>query len=255
MQSALLRLHLLYHEIRSSETAYSYVTSADMFGRHVDLYARLRNSGTGLFPELTFDDGHISNLEIAAPMLAARGLTARFFITVGWTGTRPGYMGWPQLRSLQASGQAIGAHGWSHTLLTHCDDRQLRTELTDSRRALEDNLGTSITTMSLPGGRANSRVLAACEAAGYSQVFTSVPKAETLPLGKTIGRFNIQGDMQPEWIAKLLQPESGVLSSLERQDQIKQMLKSLLGDKLYAKLWALRNRHEPEADGHWESSQ
>jgi len=255
VQPTLQSLYLLYHEVRPSETPYSYAISAEMFAKHLDLYAQRRSSGIGLSPELTFDDGHISNLELAAPMLAARGLTAHFFITVGWTGKRPGYMGWTELRSLQAAGQMIGAHGWSHTLLTHCDDRQLQTELNDSRLTLEDNLGTAITTMSLPGGRVNGRVLAACEAAGYTHIFTSVPRAETTPLGKTVGRFNVQGNMQPEWIAELLNPQSGVLSGLQRQDRIKQRLKSLLGDKLYAKLWALRNRQEAEADDDWEAAE
>jgi peptidoglycan/xylan/chitin deacetylase (PgdA/CDA1 family) len=255
MQPKLQSLYLLYHEVRPSETPYSYAISAEMFGKHLDLYAQRRSSNIGFTPELTFDDGHISNVELAVPMLAARGLTARFFITVGWTGKRPAYMGWTELRSLQAAGQSIGAHGWSHSLLTHCDDRELQTELNDSRHALEDNLGTAITTMSLPGGRANVRVLAACEAAGYTHVFTSVPKAETAPLGKIVGRFNVQGNMRPEWIAELLQPQSGVLSGLQRQDRIKQRLKSLLGDKLYAKLWALRNRQEAEADDRWESAE
>ena len=242
-------LHLLYHELRPSESKYSYVTSTGMFAQHVDLYVRVRTEQDSLlWPELTFDDGHLSNLEFAAPILQSRGLAARFFITVGWTGTKPGYMGWPELRSLHEAGQAIGAHGWSHTLLTHCNDGELHNELSTSRLTLEDKLGTSITTMSLPGGRYNRRVLAACEKAGYTQVYTSVPKAEALPLSATIGRLNIRGDMQPEWIAKLLQPESGVLAGLERQHRMKEAAKSLLGDRLYEKLWALANRAEPKSD-------
>jgi peptidoglycan/xylan/chitin deacetylase (PgdA/CDA1 family) len=248
-QSALQRLYLLYHELRPGGSRYSYVTDAAMFEKHLDLYVRLRDAAsTSLWPELTFDDGHISNLEVAAPILQSRGVSALFFITVGWTGKRPGYMGWPELRALQQAGQSIGAHGWTHKLLTHCSDVELKTELGDSRRALEDNLGTSITTMSLPGGRYNRRVLEACHQAGYAHVYTSAPRAESLPLGATVGRFNIHGDMQPEWLAKLLQPESGVLSGLQRQYRMKETAKSLLGDRLYQKLWALRNRQEPEAD-------
>src|SRR5665213_3419259 len=120
------RLHLLYHELRSSEARYSYVTDAAMFRRHVDLYVRLRRETADLWPEITFDDGHVSNLELAAPILQSRGLTARFFITVGWTGTKPGYMGWPELRSLHQAGHSIGAHGWTHRLLTHCSERELQ---------------------------------------------------------------------------------------------------------------------------------
>jgi hypothetical protein len=246
------RLFLLYHEIRSGGSEYSYVTDSSMFEKHLDLCVRLRES-KGIWPELTFDDGHISNLEIAAPMLQSHGLTARFFITVGWTGIRPRYMGWPELRALHEMGQTIGAHGWTHTLLTHCNDDELRRELRDSRLVLEDNLGTPITTMSLPGGRCNDRVLTACKEAGYTQVFTSVPKVESLPLKDTVGRLNIQGNMQAEWIAKLFQPNSSLLAGLERQNRIKETTKALLGDKLYAKLWAFRNRQEPEPEDHWES--
>lgn len=221
-----------------------------MFSKHLDLFAHLRaSSSQDVWPEVTFDDGHISNLEVAAPILESHGIAARFFITVGWTGTRPGYMGWPDLRALLQAGQAIGAHGWSHKLLTHCDDRELQVELGDARRALEDGLATAITTMSLPGGRCNRRVLKACEEAGYTQVFTSVPKAEPLPLGMTVGRFNILGDMRPEWIAKLFEPHSDLLSSLQRKHQLKESVKAVLGDALYAKLWAFANRQEPELDG------
>jgi len=157
-------------------------------------------------------------------------------------------MGWQELRALHQAGQQIGAHGWTHTLLTHCSARRLHSELVDARLTLEDKLGTPITTMSLPGGRYNRHVLTACREAGYKQIFTSVPKAEPEPAGLTVGRLNIRGDMSLEWIAKLFQPGSKVLTSLERQYQMKTAAKSLLGDRLYAKLWAILNRQEPETD-------
>jgi hypothetical protein len=244
------RLYLLYHELRPSRSDYSYVVETGQFEKHVDLFLRLRQAEKqpGLYPEITFDDGHISNFEFALPILQSRGIKAWFFITTGWTGQRPGYMGWPELRALHEAGQQIGAHGWSHILLTHCDQPQLQKELLEARLTLEDKLGASITTMSLPGGRSNQRVLAACREAGYTQVFTSVPKAAPQPAGLTVGRLNVRGDMTLEWIAKLFQPESGVLSGLQRQHQIKATAKTLLGDRLYEKLWALLNRHEPATD-------
>lgn len=249
-EQPLRRLYLLYHELRSIESRYSYVTSTEMFEKHLDLYARLRRqSSSHLQPEITFDDGHISNLELAAPILESRGLTAQFFITVGWTAKKPGYMGWSDLQALHAAGHAIGAHGWTHTLLTHCSDRELQTELNVARATLEDKLGTPITTMSLPGGRYNRRVLSACEQAGYNTIYTSIPRAETLPLGTTVGRLNILGDMQPEWIERLFQPEDKLLANLGKQYHRKDAVKKLLGDRLYAKLWAAVNRKEPDADG------
>jgi len=163
-------------------------------------------------------------------------------------------MDWSDLQALLAAGHRIGAHGWSHKLLTHCPDSELDTELNRARQSLEDGLGVPVTTMSLPGGRADARVLAACRRAGFAQVFTSEPKAEALPLGETVGRFNIRGDMQPEWIAELLRPESGVLRRIERQHRLKSLAKSLLGDTLYAKLWALKNNKEIDAADQWDGA-
>jgi peptidoglycan/xylan/chitin deacetylase (PgdA/CDA1 family) len=243
------RLYLLYHELRPSRSDYSYVVETGAFERQVDLFLEIRKrNGTGLFPEVTFDDGHISNFEFALPILQSRAVKAWFFITVGWTAQRAGYMDWQQLRALHEAGQQIGAHGWTHTLLTHCNAAELQKELVDARLTLEDRLGASVTTMSLPGGRANQRILAACCEAGYTQVFTSAPKAEPEPTGPTVGRLNIRGDMTLEWIERLFQPGSDVLTKLERQHQMKAAAKTLLGDTLYQKLWALLNRQEPETD-------
>jgi peptidoglycan/xylan/chitin deacetylase (PgdA/CDA1 family) len=243
------RLYLLYHELRSSRSNYSYVVETEEFEKQVNFFLKLRESGVpGLWPEVTFDDGHISNFEFALPILQSRAIKAWFFITVAWTGQRPGYMRWQELRALHQAGQFIGAHGWTHTLLTHCNAKELHHELVDARLTLEDKLGTSITTMSLPGGRHNRRVLTACREAGYTQVFTSIPKAEPDANARTIGRLNVRGDMTLEWIAKLFQPGSDVLSGLERQYQMKAAAKSLLGDRLYEKLWAILNRKEPDTD-------
>jgi peptidoglycan/xylan/chitin deacetylase (PgdA/CDA1 family) len=242
-------LHLLYHELRPSKSSYSYVVACEDFERHADLYARLQQAkDSELRPEITFDDGHISNYEYALPILHSRGLQARFFITVGWTGHRAGYMDWKELRALSEAGQSIGAHGWTHTLLTHCTAQELQHELKDARQALEDHLGTAITTMSLPGGRFDRRILAACRDAGYTEVYTSIPRAEPLPLASTLGRLNIRADMSLPWLETLLQPESPLLAKLEHQDRIKTTAKSLLGDRLYGKIWALLNRQEPETD-------
>lgn len=243
-------IYFLYHELRPSRSEYSYVVETEKFKQHVELFAQMRSGeNRGLWPELTFDDGHLSNYEQALPVLLSRGLTARFFITVGWTGNRPGYMGWPELRALHESGQIVGAHGWTHTLLTHCAPEALDKELRSARLLLEEKLGASITTMSLPGGRCNKHILAACRQAGYTQVFTSIPRAERSPSEFMVGRLNVRSDMTLEWIRNLLQPGSETLRSLERQYAIKDAAKKLLGDGLYEKLWELLNRRERESGG------
>jgi peptidoglycan/xylan/chitin deacetylase (PgdA/CDA1 family) len=240
------RLFLLYHELRPTRSDYSYALQTVEFEKQLDFFLKLRGGTSTLWPEITFDDGHISNFEYALPSLRSRNINAHFFITAGWTGKKPGYMGWQELQALTEAGQVIGAHGWSHTLLTHCNATELHHELTDARHTLEDHLGISITTMSLPGGRFNRRILDSCYEAGYTQVFTSIPKAEQDDTARTIGRLNIRGNMTLDWMAKLFQPKEKLLSSLERQYHRKAAAKALLGDSLYERLWSILNKKEPE---------
>jgi hypothetical protein len=247
-ETRLKSLHLLYHELSPEPRDYSYVLDSGVFAEQLDLFTQLRN-GTGLRPELTFDDGHRSNYDVALPQLSAHGIIADFFITAGWTGTRSSYMGWSELRALHHAGQRIGAHGWSHALLTHCDEAELHRELHSARSLLQDKLGTEVTTMSFPGGRFNKRVLDACREAGYTQVYTSVPRAEPLPLGAMVGRLNIRRDMGLAWIAKLFEPGSDVLRRLGFEDRLKTATKTILGDGIYAALWGLLNRRGSAIDG------
>ena len=242
-------LHLLYHELRPQPSRYAYSLTCADFSQHLALFARLRFNSTEntLLPAITFDDGHASNFEYALPALTEYGLTATFFITAGWIGSKPGYMTWDQLRALHAAGHRIGAHGMTHALLTRCSSAESDRELRGARQVLEDGLSASLTDLSLPGGRYNARVLQACRDAGYTHVFTSQPRAESQPLGELVGRFNIRSDMQAVWIERLLQPATGILARLERTARIKSAAKSFLGDRLYGKLWAVLNRQESEA--------
>ncbi len=238
-------VHVLYHELRPEPSGYSYVTLCDEFRSHCQLFRKLlATPGTAAYrPEITFDDGHCSDHSYALPILQEHGLRGRFFVTVGWTGRNRNYLNWPDLRDLVQAGQTIGAHGWSHKLLTHCSDAELQAELVTPRRLLEDKLGVAVTTMSLPGGRADARVLQACREAGYQHVFTSVPKAEVVGAqGFLVGRLNLQGGTDVAWLERVFQPESGVLNRLHRMDRVKTGAKAVLGDKLYAGLWSVVNR-------------
>ncbi len=241
-------LHLLYHELRPEKSNYSYSLECEQFEGQVDLFARLQEAqNPGSWPEITFDDGHISNYAYALPILQTRGIRGRFFITVGWTGRRAGYMNWDELRCLHKAGHPIGSHGWTHTLLTHCTSKELQLELNGARETLEDALGAPVTTMSLPGGRFNRQVLEACREAGYIKVYTSIPRLEPMPPGPVVGRLNIRGDCSLTWVESLLTPGSRVLANLQRQERLKSAARAALGDRIYAKIWAILNGQEAES--------
>ncbi len=245
------KLYLLYHELRSLPSPYSYVMETARFEEHCRLYSAPQAVADGTTtPEITFDDGHFSNHTLAAPLLHQHNLKAMFFITAGWVSHRTDFMSWDQIRELSAQGHTIGAHGMTHQLLTHCSGQELDREIRGARERLEDGLGHPITTMSLPGGRGDQRVLAACWDAGYTEVFTSTPRIEpsSRPAHSAVGRLNVRSSITAEWLEQALRSESGIVRKLERQDHWKAAAKNLLGDRLYAKIWAAVNRQEAEAD-------
>ena len=232
------RLHFLYHEVNPFPSTFSYAIETIALERHIYLISRVaQQQKPNVSVELTFDDGHASDFEFVLPILNARGLTGRFFITTRWTGARPGYMGWREVRCLSEAGHRIGSHGWSHALLTHCSERELHAELRQSRSELEDKLGIPITTMSLPGGRYDKRVLAACGEAGYTKVYSSVPRLEQNASDFVVGRVNMNSNMTIDYIARLLPPESGELARLQTRYRIKELGQRVLGDWMYEKIW------------------
>lgn len=236
---------LLYHELRLEAAAYSYVMSCARFAEHLHLLDTLPVASYR--PVVTFDDGHVSNYTHALPMLEKFARKAHFFITAGWTGTRSEYMTPSQLRALQDAGHTIGAHGWSHTLLTQCSPTQLRHELQDTRAALEDHLAAPVTSISLPGGRSNAAVLQACGEAGYTTVWTSVPQAVSSVHEATVGRLNVLAGSTDASLRGLFDPASGDLARATRMARLKSMAQRALGDDLYARLWAMLNHKEGDA--------
>ena len=246
------RLYFLYHELRPEPSQYSYVVSCAEFEGHLRLYAAMQSGERSgrLRPEISFDDGNLSDWRYALPLLQKAGLRAHFFITAGWTGQRAGFMADAELRALHAAGMTVGAHGWSHKLLTACSDAELRVELIDAKARLEDALGAPIEAMSLPGGRFNGRVLRACREAGYRAVFSSEPKASAvagvIAGERTIGRLNLRSGTTAAWLEEILDTGTGALAKQQRSDRVKGVAKSILGDRLYARAWALANRQEAE---------
>jgi len=243
------RLYFIYHRLSELDCAHSYTLTVEQFRAHVSVFSETRQLDCSFLSEVTFDDGHISNLNLALPILQAHHLTAKFFVTVGWIGRRAGYLGWQDLMALRDSGQKIGAHGWSHRFLNRCSDEDLGRELLESRRVLEDKLGIEVTSMACPGGRYDQRVLSACRAAGYRHVYTSIPRTEPFSECFLVGRVNVRSDMGTEQIRQLNSPGGKLLSRLRRQYFAKNIAKTLLTDRIYDRLWWMFAGNGAETEG------
>lgn len=125
--------------------------------------------GDGCRVAITFDDGYLDNLDVAAPILSELGLPFTVFVTSEFVRSgKPDFLSPAALRTLASlPGARIGAHGANHVALTECDDSTLRNELTASRQYLEDVLGKEVRTLAYPYGAVDRRVRSAALAAGY----------------------------------------------------------------------------------------
>lgn len=227
---------LAYHEVMP-ESNYAYCVTSSAFAEHLRLIDSLKKSksqGT----QVTFDDGEQSQYHNALPLLAEYGIKATYFATPGLIGTAAKFLGWNELRALQAAGHSIQSHGWSHRFLTFCSEAELAHELRESRQSLEDTLGSAIEEISVPGGRWDSRVVQACAAAGYRRVYVSDPWVETeISSVKVIGRFMVRRTTTIEDLEKIVERDRDALRKLKLRSQLRQGLVGLLGDSLYHRLW------------------
>ncbi len=189
-----------------------YWLPADRFLSILDRVVAL--GGTGRAFRITFDDGNMSDLELAAPALAARGLGADFFVLTGRLG-QAHYLGADDIRALAAQGFGIGLHGARHLDWRTLDAPALREETHDARAQLESVTGRPVTAVAVPFGAYNRRVMAHLLRAGFAEILTS--DGGRADAGARIKpRTSLRSDMEAETIEAILEDRVGPLRRLRR---------------------------------------
>ena len=156
-------------------------------------------------------------------------------------------MTWSHLRELHRLGHTVASHTHTHPMLTACRNAALRKELNASRQILEDQLGIEVSSISVPGGRVDARVLLACCEAGYRRVYTSRAgeyRAADATTPEVIGRYIVRRAASDRTLASYLAGDLGTLRRLRFEANAKGFAKLLMGDSLYALAWrkAVRSR-------------
>lgn len=135
---------------------------------------------------LTFDDGYDDLFTHLLPLVIEHRLTPVIFLVadrIGGTNVwdqRSGLrarnlLTWPQIREMQRYGIEFGSHTLTHPFLPEVSDEQLRCEVGESKRRLEDELGVEVASFAYPYGGVDRRVRAAVGEAGYKVAFTTLP--------------------------------------------------------------------------------
>jgi peptidoglycan/xylan/chitin deacetylase (PgdA/CDA1 family) len=234
-------MNLAYHEVTSQDSAYLYSVTSSQFDAHLDLVDQVSREGVPGFPQplVTFDDGHISNFDCAVPILEKHRISAIFFVTTEWIGKRQEFMSWAQLREILSLGHSVQSHGATHRLLTSCSPAVLLEEVQRSKKVIEDALGIGVASISIPGGRWNSRVLEACQKSAYSHVYTSDPTVQKRLLAgvEVHGRLMVHRTMTPAKLRPYLFEDASALRALRLKNSCKTICRRLVGDRFYARLW------------------
>lgn len=179
---------LMYHGLHTDEHTAGrfdavYSVTPDAFAAQLDwlqandyhsvrLNAPFTPSGKPVV--ISFDDGDVSNVRIALPLLHQRGMVAEFFITSDFIG-QPGMLTAQDVRMLAQAGMGVQSHGRSHRFLEDLDDDTMHAELRDSKRRVESTSGVAVDAIAFPGGRGGGRERDAALRLGYRHVLGSQP--------------------------------------------------------------------------------
>jgi peptidoglycan/xylan/chitin deacetylase (PgdA/CDA1 family) len=189
-----------------------------------ELVAGPRDRG-GPYVAITFDDGYADNRIHAMPLLAARGLTATFFLTAGFLerddevmahlsevwltrAERLEPLAWDDVRALLGAGMSIGSHTWSHRNLARLSSADAEADLRHARELLEQRLAQPVRAVAYPWGKLGRHVtdetFAAARRAGYELGVMSLPRAVSPSDGALrIPRFGVGAEPVERLAAKV----------------------------------------------------
>lgn len=140
-------------------------------------------AGTRLGPTkpvvITFDDNQMSAYDLALPVLVKNNQTAVFYLITNRLENADS-IGTDEIPKLVEAGMEIGSHTVTHSDLVRVSDAQLKTEMADSRTALEAVTGTPVLHLAYPLTSQNERVRTAAQAAGYSTATVMDPRPSTM---------------------------------------------------------------------------
>jgi peptidoglycan/xylan/chitin deacetylase (PgdA/CDA1 family) len=106
-------------------------------------------------------------------------------------------LNWDDVREINREGIKIGSHAVTHMILSAISTNDMKREISESKKVLEEGLQQEIKFFSYPNGRYNDDILQAVKAAGYQGAFTTFPqlvdsRANRFELGRILPGVDIK---------------------------------------------------------------
>ncbi|MGA1840811.1 MAG: polysaccharide deacetylase family protein [bacterium] len=119
---------------------------------------------------LTFDDGYLNFISQVLPVLKKYGFCATIFLTTGYiegscewieedSVPRLKMLGWKEIIQLKNTGISFGAHTVNHPHMTQLTDNDIKYEILECKKLMEQRLENPITSFCYPYGDYDERVL------------------------------------------------------------------------------------------------
>lgn len=245
---------LMYHALHPDNDTSSidledqpYAVSESTFREHL---AMLKDYSVGLLnpdsteaqPDvvITFDDGHISNLEIALPILKEHGMSAYFFVTTDFVESREFFCRPHQLKEFVDAGMVVGSHGVSHRFMADLSLEESKRELDHSKERLQSWLDGEVLSISYPGGRYTASTMELARESGYRQIFDSTfdtVSSTDLANNDALARVAIRRSTTASVFKSMISNDKAYYRRVQRAQFIKQTAKRILGNRLYHGLY------------------
>jgi peptidoglycan/xylan/chitin deacetylase (PgdA/CDA1 family) len=142
------------------------------------------------YVSVTFDDGYHDNLDNAIPVLRDLAIPATIFVPSAvldgtaqlyWYDRQPTVLSWDEVRDISREPLfTIGAHTRTHPALPCLADDAAWTEISESKRDVEERIGRPVTSFAYPAGIYGRREVELVAKAGYRLAVTVEPGLNTL---------------------------------------------------------------------------
>ncbi|HET6171075.1 MAG TPA: polysaccharide deacetylase family protein [Gaiellales bacterium] len=161
---------------------------------------------------LTFDDGYRDVLQHGLPVLREHGFPSTVFVVPGaiagdaafsWyaPGSMPPLAGWDELREEERAGLVrFEPHTVTHPVLTATSAEDARSEIAESKAAVEKELGRPARIFCYPGGYYSPREVELVRECGYRAAVTCEFGANSAPFAHNELRRTIVERSDPLWL-------------------------------------------------------